>query len=312
MKNIPRIPGLILLGLVIALNFSACTSAPQEKASQEALFWKLESPESTMYLLGSIHIAPQSFYPLSQEIEEAINESETLVLELSPEEQIKVQQLAASDTALFLMPAGQSSLSDLSPEALAKLETLIPQQNIRKFLEVYQPWQVLNILLELISNQLGASANFGVDMYIQKRFEEQAKTIIGLENADMQLKMLRDQSGETLDEQKKHLDEALLSLDDESELLQAMLEAWSKKDAAQLLSLLQADTDPESWDALITQRNLGMAASLKNLVDAGGSYFVTIGAGHLMGPDSVVQLLRKQGYTIQAVTLLPKIEEENP
>lgn len=47
----------------------------------KGLFWKASDEDSTIYLLGSIHVADQSLYPLSKDILNAFDSSDILVLE---------------------------------------------------------------------------------------------------------------------------------------------------------------------------------------------------------------------------------------
>jgi uncharacterized protein YbaP (TraB family) len=53
----------------------------EKSKSTPSLFWKVENNGNTVYLLGSIHIANESFYPLDSIIEEAFDESNYLGVE---------------------------------------------------------------------------------------------------------------------------------------------------------------------------------------------------------------------------------------
>ena len=69
----------------IALSFFVLTLAQAE--NDRAFFWKVSTVEggqdaATVYLMGSIHFADKSFYPLRKEIEQAFDQSDYLVVEL--------------------------------------------------------------------------------------------------------------------------------------------------------------------------------------------------------------------------------------
>ena len=59
------------------LSFSLA-AAPTDKG----FLWKVESAGATIYLMGSLHFATADFYPLRPVIEEAFDESDTLVVEV--------------------------------------------------------------------------------------------------------------------------------------------------------------------------------------------------------------------------------------
>ena len=54
-------------------------------------------------------------------------------------------------------------------------------------------------------------------------------------------------------------------------------------------------------DELLFQRNAAWIPALEKLIDT-GSAFVAVGAMHLSGPRSVLDLLAQRGYTVARVT----------
>jgi len=53
---------------------------------------------------------------------------------------------------------------------------------------------------------------------------------------------------------------------------------------------------PEFYDALITQRNKKWTQDLTRFMEGSGTGFAAVGASHLLGEDSLVEMLREQGY----------------
>jgi hypothetical protein len=47
------------------------------------------------------------------------------------------------------------------------------------------------------------------------------------------------------------------------------------------------------YDAMITQRNYSMTTKVGEMIEAGGTHFVVVGAGHLIGDEGLVNLLNK-------------------
>ena len=77
--------GRIRLGfifVVFVLGLLGCSRHPAFYDEGSNLLWKISDNNSSVWILGSIHYADSSFYPLSKVIEQAFQESETLAVEM--------------------------------------------------------------------------------------------------------------------------------------------------------------------------------------------------------------------------------------
>jgi len=50
---------------------------------------------------------------------------------------------------------------------------------------------------------------------------------------------------------------------------------------------------------LFDERNIKMTSKIEGYLNAGGSYFVIVGAGHLIGERGMVELLKSKGYIVE-------------
>jgi len=95
------------------------------------------------------------------------------------------------------------------------------------------------------------------------------------------------------------------------EQISDLVRAWLSGDEVYLASQFKEETNSvaaRQWlDDLLIKRNLGMAEGIDNLLrdtdqritgTGQHTFFVVVGAGHLVGKDSVVKLLEAQGYTL--------------
>src|SRR5262245_36846457 len=71
-----------LLGEMISQSLAQAPSS----ATTGSCLWKVTSGESTVHLLGSIHLLKKDAYPLNRTIESAFNGSQTLLLEVNLDE----------------------------------------------------------------------------------------------------------------------------------------------------------------------------------------------------------------------------------
>jgi hypothetical protein len=58
-------------------------------------------------------------------------------------------------------------------------------------------------------------------------------------------------------------------------------------------------SSPELYDRLLVERNANWVESVETCVKQKTSCFVVVGAAHLVGPDSLVEMLQKKGYKVE-------------
>lgn len=82
--------------------------------------------------------------------------------------------------------------------------------------------------------------------------------------------------------------------------LSTIRDAWAAGNASALDSLLNRHLDkaPSLRNALLTSRNRNWIPKLDILITGNDDALVVVGAGHLVGKDGVIELLRAKGYTI--------------
>jgi hypothetical protein len=79
-----------------------------------------------------------------------------------------------------------------------------------------------------------------------------------------------------------------------------MLKYWKKGDADNLYALLFKSFEgyPQIENRLIGQRNLQWVKKIEEMMVEDKNIIVIVGAGHLIGPGSVVALLKQKGYRV--------------
>ncbi|HEY0131783.1 MAG TPA: TraB/GumN family protein, partial [Allosphingosinicella sp.] len=99
----------------------------------------------------------------------------------------------------------------------------------------------------------------------------------------------------------------LLSVIEESAETRAqfgqMLAAWASGDLKGIARTFDDETQmsPELKAALMSKRNAAWADWLARRLDRPGTAFVAVGAGHLVGEDSVQAMLKKKGIRAKRV-----------
>lgn len=263
-------------------------------ASGKSFLWEVSSATAKVYLLGSIHVGRQDLYPLAPPIEKAYQASSRLVLELHLTPEVEAEVVKKS-MQLGLYPEGDSVDKHLSNEAWQRYSSYLDAKGkpVAAFARL-KPWLAsLGLLIDTLGKD-GFVPALGIDRYFQEKAEKDSKPIESLETMDEQLGTLA------------HLDDTVQELmlleflDTEDKLVPQMegaFVAWRAGDAEGVSKLLLSSvTRPEFeplHQKLFVERNLRMAAKLREYLKGTGSSLVIVGSGHLVGDLGIVNLIAK-------------------
>lgn len=277
--------------------------APPEKPTSPAsagLVWRVSGGKSPMFLAGSFHLMKPGDYPLPAAYEQAWRESRQVVFEIAPGETEKpeVRQKIAS---LGLLKEGK--LSDkISAETWKNLSAWAAESGTpAAMLQRCQPWMAgLTVAVTTFEKQ-GYSSASGMEKYFAGRLKDSGKTAIGLETAVGQIEIF---AGIGARQQEDMLRQSLEEVR-QPEKIQQLAAAWHEGDAAAMHDRMHESFKdfPELEKLLLTDRNAAWIPTLEKLLQGDQATMVVVGAGHLCGPGSVVDLLEKKGY--RPVPLIP-------
>jgi len=280
----------IALAFVVSLSVRAAESTPTGK---RLFLWRIKSAKSTAYLLGSIHVAKPQMYPLDSRIEKAFQGADVLVVEAnaSPEKMagtaLQMMMRASYPPEDNLEKHISKELFDATISRVAKLG--LPAAQARQM----KPW-LLGMTITLAELQkLGIDPAYGLDMHFLQGAKD--KHIEELEGAEAQLNLLDGLSDK---QQEDFLKYTLKDVDNIARHVDDMIASWTSGDAKKLEAfLLQAIQDSPDLQPLFVKlfddRNKAMAAKIETLLKTGKTYFIVVGAGHLVGKTGLLQLLGK-------------------
>ncbi len=296
----------LYLRRIVSLSFlSLCLLAPvairtdeKPEVGQKSCLWKVTSKQSTVYLLGAIHLMREDGYPLNQSIESAYHDAQTLVLEINLDE-------AASSEAQSLMiskglyPAGQTLRESLSPKTfeLVKKKTEELGLNIQQVNRL-KPWLVTMTLAAMQLEQLGYDSKLGIDKHFFDQARTDKKEILSLESIEYQVSLLEGMSSGN---QEAALLETIQELDLFKKEFEEIVKAWSNGESKKLDELLfESFKDyPELLNQLIVQRNKNWVPKIEEFLNHKGNVLVVVGAAHLIGNRGVIEMLRQKGYVVE-------------
>jgi len=296
-----RMPIVRLIIPLILLGLSGSLASVELAFSynQKSLLWKVQSGNSTVYLLGSIHFLKEDVYPLSRTIEEAYESSDKLVVEANINEIGKLDLKVLADTAFYKNEDHVEK--HVSPETyrLIKKESKTLGMPI-ELIRMQKPWLLALSLQAMELMRLGYEPQHGVDYHFLRRAQGK-KRILELESLEEQLSLL---SGFSDKEQELFLIYTLETLSSMDRQVGNMVRAWTSGDAQAMESALADALPPDPSLApivkkLFDERNVKMLAKIEGCLNSNGSYFVIVGAGHLVGKRGIVEMLKSKGYVVE-------------
>jgi uncharacterized protein YbaP (TraB family) len=287
------------LGLMLALCFLHALPAQEKQAASATRHsvWKVRGQTNTVYLVGSIHVLKEEDYPLPSVIETAYSDSPIAVFETD------IQALDDPAMAMKLMakaklPEGQTLQTQLSPETYKLFSEKVSATGMpAEMFNQFAPPMAAMTLEVLEMTKMNLDPKYGLDKHFFAKAKEDKKQIVPLETVDFQIGLLTDftkEEGESL------MKTTLKELDNVKKDLAELLNAWKTGDAARLAKLLnEAMQDaPVIYKRLLTDRNKAWIPKLEELARGNKNAMVVVGAGHLVGKDGVVELLRQKGFKV--------------
>jgi uncharacterized protein YbaP (TraB family) len=234
------------------------------------------------------------------EIEKAFDSADHLVVEINIDEDKaqKYRELVLQQGSF----KGEKTIRDaISEETFQQLQFHLRRLGMPlEMVQKQKPGMLVLTLTAVQVMKMGFMPEMGIDAYFLKQALAGDKNIIELETIEEQMDIfLNVTDGDLL------LRETLYSMDDAEFLMMDMMVCWKRGDIACLERILFEDalsTYPAFagiYDTLFFQRNEDMANEIQAFLKSKGTYFVVIGAGHLVGNKGIPELLEEAGFTVR-------------
>ena len=281
---------------------SAAWAAPlaaRAPAAHPAL-WEVSDPDTTIYLFGTIHLLPPNYQWRTPALDKAIASSDSLFVEtiVDPAHPEGIRNaLLSLDRSQGLPPIADR----VDPSRRPLLESAIAKSGVpRPAFDKMETWAAAFRLLGVQFAQIGLQGEAGVEQTLKDSFAARGKPIGELETNAQQLgffDVLPEKAQRALLEGSIQPPEAAGKDFDE------MIRGWASGDVDAIARTFNHDLaeSPELRDVLLKQRNANWSQWIGRRLQQPGTVMIAVGAGHLAGPDSVISLLKRQGYRVKRV-----------
>lgn len=284
------------------LALGACVLRPtaQDYGQGPALFVARDA-DSTIYLYGTIHLRRPGEAWGGAHVEDALNHSQRVWTEvdMSPESEARGGQEALR---LGRAPDDRPLSSWLTADELARLNAVGGRLGLPEgALEPLRPWLAALTLSVIPMLQGGYDPQAGVDRAIAAWAAEHGRTHRWFETSEEQMGFFAGLSDEA---QREMLVQAIDEAGSTAEMVAELSGAWERGDLNALTAQMIADMPaqyPESYEAIFTRRNAAWVEVLLKEMEGEGVDFVAVGVGHLVGDDSVIEMLRARGVRVERI-----------
>ena len=284
--------GLAALGLAsLAI---ALTTAAEARTSRGPALWQVSDKDTTVYLFGTIHLLPRESKWRTPKLDQALNSSQTLVLETLIDTS-NPQQLAGVMAALGFSSGLPPIVGRIDAAKRPQLEAAIAKTKIpRQMFDRMESWAAAFTLLGVQFQTLGVEGEQGVEAVLRKSFAASGKQVDQLETNTEQLTFF-DRLPESA--QRQLLEGAIENPQAMRAQFDGMLKSWLTGDVDAIGETFNHDlqSSPELKAALLTRRNYNWSQWIERRMTQPGTVMVAVGAGHLAGNDSVQRYLQSRG-----------------
>ncbi len=275
-------------------------AAPAEASEAKPAMWMVSDRDTDIYLFGTVHLLPPGTQWRTAKFNKAANDAGTLVVETIIDEK-NPHAFAAELARLSVRPGQPPILDRVHPEKRAALQAVITKSGIPvAALNNMETWAAAFALLQLQFKELGVSGGDGVEMTLRNTFAAAGKPVQQLETNAQQLGFF---DGLPEAAQRELLEGAVESPAVAKRQFDAMLAAWMNGDVEAIARTFNSElrSSPELKEMLLRRRNENWSYWLHSRLAHPGTVMVAVGAGHLAGSDSVVEMLKKRGLKVKRV-----------
>ena len=281
---------VLATAMMVILVFQAFANDKEEKS----LLWKISGNglEESSYLFGTIHMICKDKFYMDEKIENALASSKVLAMELNmtdPNLMAEMQQLSVN-------PGFANIKGEFTPEQASSLDKFLTESYGAGLdqLGILKPFVLSSMVLV---KMLPCTEQSSYEMFFTEKAKTQEKTVKGLETVAFQMGVFDKIP------QKLQIEELgkMMTNPDSMEEFDKLVGAYLQQDTEKLYDII---TDNEMFkeygDLLLEDRNKNWIPKIEEMVKE-QSTFIAVGSGHLGSETGVIALLRKAGYTVEAV-----------
>jgi uncharacterized protein YbaP (TraB family) len=266
-------------------------------ARAEPAMWVIKDADSTIYLIGTMHLLKHDTEWNADKVKKTVHESTELWLEVADFEN---EAALAPLIAKFGIDPKRPLSSKLNEQQRKRLKEVATSYGVPlESLEPMQPWVATLVLTVVPITKAGYDPKAGVERMLNAQAVAEGDKIRGFETPEEQVRFFADLSES---EQVAFLMGVMEDLEKGLDLLDKLARAWIDGDTDTISRLAVDDMKKEAptvYQKLIVQRNIAWSEKIAAMLKGSGVQQIAVGTAHLVGPDSIQAQLAKRGIKVE-------------
>jgi uncharacterized protein len=288
----------LILALVMVSSCRGQVKPPvlAEQKDGNTLLWevsgnKLKKPS---YIFGTFHLMCRDDIKFSNALKLAVQYSDLMYMELDMDDPATM----LGGLALMNMKGGKKLKELYTADEYARLERYF-KDSLKmplSFVERIKPSMAGALLYP---KMMPCKTVSGVEEQLMKLAKQDKKEIRGLETMAFQASVF---DSIPYEKQAQELLKTIDSLQQYKKYFDTMLTVYKSQRINDIEKMFSDEKFgmAENPDILLYNRNRNWVKQLKTIMQQ-QSIFAGVGAGHLVGKQGLIELLRKEGYTVKAI-----------
>ncbi|WP_152267652.1 TraB/GumN family protein [Agriterribacter humi] len=265
-----------------------------QTTGNNALLWEISGNDlgSASYLYGTMHMICAEDFIIGEQLKEKFKASQKVYLEVDmddPAMNMKMMQLS--------MLQGKK-LSDIFSDSDYHKLNIFFRDTIGMPLTLLNTMKPFILFSILTQKSLPCSEQESYELRFIEMAKAQSKEVLGLETIEEQMKIFDDMP-DSLQVQMvmRFVDEFQV----QKKEFAKMAAAYKQEDLDAIYQHIMSSPDiAGSEEVLLFNRNKRWIPIMEKAMQKEKVFFA-VGAGHLGGPEGVINLLREEGYTVKGI-----------
>ncbi len=272
------------------------TSKLETNKDDNTLLWEISGNglSAPSYLFGTFHLLCGKDIHFSNSLKSAFNNSNEVYMELDMDD----PSTLLSGMLLMNMNNGKKLQDLFKPEEYKRLDTYF-NDSLNTSLSLFQRMKPAFLESMLYTKMIPCKTISGVEEELMKLAKDDKKEIQGLETMAFQASVF---DSIPYEDQAKELLKTVDSMDAYKLYFDTMIMVYKSQRLNEIEALFSKSEFgmEENQDLLLNNRNKNWVKQLKDIMKK-ERVFIAVGAGHLVGEQGLIALLRKEGYTLRPV-----------
>lgn len=261
--------------------------------NKETFLWKISGNglKKDSYVLGTIHMACGPDFKMEDKINEAVKTTDRIALELNASNPETVKSLQA-----HIGPV-PGFFDGLAPEKKQLIDSVLTSKNLSPaMLDQVGPAVLVSLLSMQAFDCQDPKDIKSMELELLKLEGAAGKPVDELETAEFQINLMNEFF------KAEDLYTYLRDLDKMKEQTKLLVTKYFNNEVGQVEELLfkTSSMSPEKEEMMLTKRNQEWITKMPEMMKNNSTFFA-VGAGHLLGKNGVIQLLKDKGYKVTPV-----------